>query len=144
MMKRFNTRAVGVTAAATFSRFPGSNQGNGTSILPAAAPTFENCNAVGLKQQRELLSGVELFKFCFELSVVVCWMASMFNNGMNLWTFGAVRFDYQWDEANLAVDYKNYRYMGGLFGVIWWWYLVMPWKNELEGRQKWQPMWGPF
>ncbi len=69
-----------------------------------------------------------------------CWG----NNICNCYKFGMYRFKYNVDETIIPMDFKVARYVGGLFGLFFWWTLVGPAKYRRSDLEKWTTRVGPF
>lgn len=97
-----------------------------------------------LATQRNFLTGFDLFCSLAYMSLCIAAFASWGNNIANLMKFGRYRFRYMMDEVILPLDFKVARYLGGLFGLWYYFTWVGPAKYEHSDLEKWSTRIGPF
>jgi hypothetical protein len=95
-------------------------------------------------QSRTYVGPVSLVLSCITCSFVVTMFACNAQNLMNVSKFGLFRFKNHGDDSIMPVDYKQARWVGGMFGFVYYWFFVGPNKYEKSDMEKWQPRFGPF
>ncbi len=131
-MRRLGFKVPGTAPLVRTSRLP-----NSSSSLPTSA--------VAVMPQRQVTGITGIVGSLIMMGITITWGGMLFNILANIYFHGRFRFRGTLEGAvDPASDFKGWRYVGGCFGFIVYWFLVGPAKYRHSDMEKWSWRVGPF